>query len=495
MKTVSRFKFERSRFRFASAALVGVVAVALWRDHAGAQSAPAECVQAGKNCTFAISQSFVQKVPSIFKLQAQISQAKIPLGDAVFTSLVVKVKSGNTEICSEPFSQVRVRGGVLNLEIGRNIQGCQLDDEMAKRNDLAFQVCIGDSGSEAGNCLKPIQMSSVPYAVKASFASQAQEAYRSELASRAHYAQRITADGGMLEQPKIGAGYYEFLTPAAPADVADLTSVNPTAAGDVHGGFVQWAAVNPLERVLNVSAKNPNDTVLKPLVKFLVHAADSNFWGRVGVLGTSAFGGRATFSDGIAATGALSTFATGVSVASGGVSVASGGVSVGNGGVNVVNGGVSVASGGISVASGGVSVSGAGTMNVQVPASFGNGVKATGGVLDVQTAASFGAPSASVAVNFGAGTTSTFVAGSTVDMHLATVLLPPNIQVAPAITTDEYTSSNASGCTNASAAIGKVFCGISTSSPFAALGSCTLLVTNGRYVLRACQAFCAARCF
>jgi hypothetical protein len=438
MKTVGGIKFERSGAKYALAALVGVVAVGVWRDQAEAQSNPAECVSAGMNCSFTISEKSIQKAPTLFKLQAQISQAKIPLGDAKFSSLSVKVKSGNTELCTERFTGVNVRGGVLNLEIGRNLEGCQLDDTIAAYNDLAFQVCIGDSSSEAGNCLKPIQMSSVPYAVKASFASQAQEAHRAEIAARAHYTQRITADSATLGQPKIGVGFYDFLTPTGTAPVAALRAVNPTAQADLRGGFLQWAPMDATNKILNVSARQPNQAmgaqpVLEPLTKLIVHAADSNFWGRMSVLNTSTFSGRATFSAGIAANGTTSSFA------------------------------------------GGINVSG-GTVNVQVPTTIGNG-------------------SSSIAVSYANGTTTTFQAGSTVDMRSANVQLPDSLRT-PAISQSETTAGNASACSTVNAPAGKVFCGLSSSQQVAiSNSSCVVGVTGSQWTLTACRAQCAMRCF
>jgi nitrate reductase NapAB chaperone NapD len=129
---MSRFQIERSQVWKLLLGTVGcAAAITAYLGRADAQSNADDCGVLGKNCSFTISDNAVQKVPTLFKIQAQISQAKIPLGDAIFSKLVVNVKSGNTQLCTENFSQVRVRSGVLNLEVGRNIQGCQLDDVVA----------------------------------------------------------------------------------------------------------------------------------------------------------------------------------------------------------------------------------------------------------------------------------------------------------------------------------------------------------------------------
>jgi hypothetical protein len=282
-------------------------------------------------------------------------------------------------------------------------------------------------------------MSSVPYAVKASFASQAQEAHRAEIAARAHYTQRITADSATLGQPKIGVGFYDFLTPTGTAPVAALRAVNPQGQADLRGGFLQWAPMDATNKILNVSARQPNQAagaqpVLEPLTKLLVHAADSNFWGRMSVLNTSTFSGRATFSAGIAANGTTSSFA------------------------------------------GGINVSG-GTVNVQVPTTIGNG-------------------SSSIAVSYANGTTTTFQSGSTVDMQAATVRLPANLSVPPSITQTETVASNASACSTVDAPAGKMFCGLTYSQQISISNSnCNVAVTGSQWKLTACRAQCAMRCF
>lgn len=453
-----------------------VAATALLLGRAGAEPQVDECAQSGKNCTFTISNNSIQKVPTLFKLQAQISQAKVPLGEAVFPFVVVKLKNGNAELCKEEFPQVQVNNGVLNLEIGRNVQGCQMDDVVAKYTNLAFQVCIGSSPGDAGNCLKPIQMSSVPYAVKANFASQAQESYRSELAARAHYAQRVTADGAMLQQQQLGAGYYDFETPAA-AKIADLKAVYGPGEADVKGGFLQWAAVDPANRTLNVSAKNTSTNALLPLSKFLLHATDTGIWGTLNVVG------RSTFVQGLRATGPTSTLEGGVTV-SGGIATMTQGLSVSNGAT--LSGGATV--NGPATLTGGATVTGLATMNTGLTVA--NGITATSGTVDVQTSATFGAVA-------GGSTLVAFRPGTTVDMSAATeVKLPSTVTAAPAITVTETVSNSASGCLDAQAPIGAKFCGISSSQQVSTTsGSCKVLVISGRYTLRACSAFCSARCF
>src|SRR5690349_11172847 len=108
-------------------------------------SAEAQNICNETNCppTFAITEKPLQKVPTTFKFQSRISQAKIPVGDAKLAKVIVNVKRGSDQpLCSETLTDVMVRDSVLNIEIGRSMT-CALDEVIAQNNDLSFQVCIG----------------------------------------------------------------------------------------------------------------------------------------------------------------------------------------------------------------------------------------------------------------------------------------------------------------------------------------------------------------
>jgi hypothetical protein len=175
---------------------------------------------------------------------------------------------------------------------------------------------------------------------------------------------------------------------------------------------------------------------------------------------------------------------------SGGLATMANGLSVSNGatmaGGTTVTGGVTVT--GLATMNTGLTVSGAATMNTGLTVA--NGVTATSGTVDVQTAATFGAPG-------GGSTLVAFRPGTTVDMSAATeVKLPSSVTATPSITVTETVSNSASGCLDTQAPVSAKFCGISSSAQVSTTsGSCKLLVISGRYTLRACSAFCAARCF
>lgn len=221
--------------------------------------------------SFQIQARPIQKVPTTFKFQARISQAKLPVGDPVFPQVFVQLVRGTTDVvCTETLSNVRVKQSVLNLEIGRGFT-CPLDDIIAANNDLNFRICI----ESKDNCLKPIALSSVPYAIKATFSQQAQEAHTSDIAAQCHYAHRVTADTGLLSlnnQSQYGSGYYDYATPRVES-ISALTM--PTGVTNT-GGFVQWTPVNSTSD-LTICQRGHGGQALSKLDVFNVQASSSYF--------------------------------------------------------------------------------------------------------------------------------------------------------------------------------------------------------------------------
>ena len=187
-------------------------------------------------CGFQIRDVALQRVPALFKLQARVAQAKLPIGQGLFQVIVVKLLQGTNVLCMEQFNDVQVRESVLNLEIGRNMT-CEMDAVIAENNDLAFQICLG--GYE--NCLKPVELAATPYAVKATYAHTAQSAAESNVAAQAHYAHRVTADRDMFLRKELGTGYFDFYTPAD--DEAGWLDDEQSFATYQDGGFLQWSPV------------------------------------------------------------------------------------------------------------------------------------------------------------------------------------------------------------------------------------------------------------
>ncbi len=487
---MSRFQITRSG---ALKTMVGAVSCALlgsaFVQGAMAQSSPPDpCTVSGKACKFGISNTNIEKVTPLFKLQAQISQAKIPVGDAVFSKLNVNILSGATQLCTEAFSDVKVRSGVLNLEVGRAVN-CNLEDVIGKYNDLGFQVCIGDAGN--ANCLKAIQMESVPYSVKATYATQAQSAYRAEIASRSQYSQRLTADSNMLVNTdgstNLGSGFFDVQTPGlngVTGTIDALTSVFPSLAGDVSGSFFYWSptSADTNAKVINLTSRNMATTNLEPLTRFMVHAANTNLWGKLWVGDTSWLDKRATLNGGLTVTpggdtqvqsfatfsapvhftgsapfadDAQATFNAAVTVSNTGTLTANGastfnatsqfnapvnassaapitaaGTATFNNTVNV--NGVTNLNNAATIGTGaGNTLTVNSTANMQGPATF-NGTAAFKNKVDLGTASTavnvIGTSTFSNNANFTSGTT-TFQTGTTVDMTNATVKLPATASV------------------------------------------------------------------
>lgn len=183
-------------------------------------------------CGIQLENLGLQKVPTVFKFQARVSQAKLPIGKGTFGEVIVKLLEGDQTVCKESFQNVEVRDSVLNLEIGRNMS-CELDEKIARGSSLAFQVCLGSADS----CLKPIELAAVPYAVKASYAQLAQSAHTADQAAIAHYAFRAAADKDLNLLDKVSTGYFDFHSKDAAngfflwTPVADPTAHNMTITG------------------------------------------------------------------------------------------------------------------------------------------------------------------------------------------------------------------------------------------------------------------------
>ena len=206
------------------------------------------------------------KVPSVFKFQARVSQAKLPIGKGVFSEVIVNVNEGSTTKCIEKFQNVEVRDSVLNLEIGLNMS-CEFDELLAKSaGGLALQVCLGSANS----CLKPIELASVPYAVKSSFSFRAGEAGTSEEAAVSHYAYRAAADRDLLLNDTLGTGYFDFVSFDGSKD-----------------GFLTWTPIASTDFNLTIGGRSPSGTegTLEELGNLTLHSELTTVGGELVVEG------------------------------------------------------------------------------------------------------------------------------------------------------------------------------------------------------------------
>ncbi len=323
MMDTLRFRCPRPTRVIRAHATLGAFALALlWAgskaDAQDAKSAIPACTAASCPATYMqLAVNDIQYAPGLFKLQARISQAKIPVGDAVFDSITVNlVRPGATQnrvACTETLPGVRVRNSVLNLDIGRQMTSCQLDQVIAQEQDLAFEICI----NSPDNCLKPIPLGSTPYALKSNYAVLAQKAHSANQAVQAHYAHRVTADTELFVGERTHEdGYLDFATPdgnttlsttgwerissALKADMRSVYGAEPESRSAAPvGGFIQWTPVSSAENAgnnsqaslgtLHLVAKDEAtaDKVLKPLARMMIHADQTFATGELHVLPTN----------------------------------------------------------------------------------------------------------------------------------------------------------------------------------------------------------------
>ncbi|MCH2110662.1 MAG: hypothetical protein MK135_15175, partial [Polyangiaceae bacterium] len=128
------------------------------------------------------------------------------------------------------------------------------------------------------NCLKPIELSTVPYAVKSEFSLQSQMAQNAQIAAQCHYAHRATADVDLYtsEAGLSGKGYFDFHSPTADVQVASTffgASVNQDQ------GFLQWRTERD-ENTLNLCARDVDGHIVN-LEALYLHANDVKAAGSV----------------------------------------------------------------------------------------------------------------------------------------------------------------------------------------------------------------------
>lgn len=202
----------------------------------------------GKNITLAgVS---IQDGPLIFKLHANLSQAKMPVERGTIDSLEIVVydrqmsdNNGTDEtgkLCSENFKNVQVERGLLNIQFGsamKCVNGKSFQDNIIENSDMYLQLNLAVKGNPNPEAVKPrIQFGSVPFAVKANAATHANDALVCEMAAQSVYTHRAAADFNLYETED-QVGYFEFETPKLPGNV-----------NREKGGWVQWHPINNVDK-------------------------------------------------------------------------------------------------------------------------------------------------------------------------------------------------------------------------------------------------------
>jgi hypothetical protein len=209
-----------------------------------------------QGCGPEASQQQTQAVPAQFRFQARVAQGALPAGERTLPLVRAFLLAGNTVLCQEEHEAVQIQDSVLTLTVGGNGADlrCDLGRLVAENSGLLLKVCIGGST----NCLKPVALGSVPYAVHGSYVGHAQRTHSAWSAAVSRYANRASADRDALQSGTVETGYLAFETPsdATPLFAAAelLSSEYEPYSSD---GYIQWAPLSSASPSrLNVCAKD-----------------------------------------------------------------------------------------------------------------------------------------------------------------------------------------------------------------------------------------------
>lgn len=281
------YQVGKTKSFFGKCALVaGVVAALLLGNGAWAEDGTSShCGESGYPCTeLELDAHPLSRVPTTFKFQAKISQAKLPVGDVKFPKIFVLIKDGSgAPLCEEVFENIAVFDSVLNLEIGANM-ACDLDEVIAKYDSLGVDVCIANKE----NCLKRVKLSTVPYAVKSTYAFEAGKANNANHAVECNYAHRMAADANLFDAQQIGTGFYNFHTPTdLDLLLGGLFEGQSVPDKYYRGGYVQWSPVSGDDSNLHICRMQVDANTDAPmsLEELFLHAKDAHLTGRATVWG------------------------------------------------------------------------------------------------------------------------------------------------------------------------------------------------------------------
>jgi cysteine-rich repeat protein/VCBS repeat-containing protein len=133
-------------------------------------------------------------IPAKLNFQSRLAQAGILLGDRNIGQFTIKVYDLNQQLlCGMDGSNLQVRKSVFNYEIKQTDLRCDLAKIVATRGDVIIKVCLDTS-----NCLRPIRLSTVPYAYRSQYTYWALQSKYAERSSISNFAQWITADRDLV---------------------------------------------------------------------------------------------------------------------------------------------------------------------------------------------------------------------------------------------------------------------------------------------------------
>lgn len=258
--------------------VAAVMAVLVWQPRpAAGQDTVCDSVS-DFPCGIQVEEQQLQRAPTLFKLQARVAQGGgIIIGEAKFEKIIVRLTAGGGEFCEEVFKNVYVYNSVMNLEIGREMN-CEVDEFIAGNSDVRFEICIGSCDTPAPE----MPLISSPYAVRVSFAQEAQRAHRVDYAAQSFYAHRMTADRDLGERFVLGTGYFDLETPGAAAAAPLYDEQEFETYED--GGFLLWTPVrNRTANSLHLAGKTSSTDWLANLAEIVLATRSTRATGAVEV--------------------------------------------------------------------------------------------------------------------------------------------------------------------------------------------------------------------
>ena len=205
-------------------------------------------------------------VPRKFNFQARLSQAKLLLGNQTIDRITFAIYNLKDQLlCSMEKSNVVITKSVLNLEIiQEELGGCNLADTIATHNQVKVKVCLGNQ-----NCLRPIKLSTVPYAFKSEYAYWALKAANTEQSSISHYTEKITADRDLLNSQRNALSQNitgEFLVKTSEVQhVPNQANESVVLSSRADAGTLLWKTYNNSQAKFFIASKDQHRDKLRRL--------------------------------------------------------------------------------------------------------------------------------------------------------------------------------------------------------------------------------------
>jgi len=204
----------------------------------------------------------IQEGPALFKLHANLSQAKMPVERGEINDLRIEIydrqmnesdgvmeSTSNGYLCGENLPDTIVEKGLLNIKFGGAMDckgGKPFQDVIVETSELYLEIkfTVETPAGPKTESVKPrISFGTVPFAVKSNFAVHANDALVCEVAGHSAYTHRAAADEN-LYSPIGQRGYFEFATPLGE-----------------DGAWFQWFPADPAEHNTVRICRDPSNSI------------------------------------------------------------------------------------------------------------------------------------------------------------------------------------------------------------------------------------------